>query len=72
MATLETTSAALTDNQKLQHIHASKRLKRQWIDLSKEEKRHVLAGMDLGVNQTWVAGLIEEVLEMRKEHQLNS
>lgn len=53
-------------NVKFQHIHSFPRVRRQWRCLTKDEKLYVLEGMDLGLTETWIQSLIDEVRDARK------
>ena len=61
---MNTETAALTDNQKMQIIHAlPTKFEKDWNALSKDAKREVLKGMDIGTDVPWVTSLIEEAKE---------
>lgn len=59
----------MTDGQKLQHIHDDPKVSRKWSTLTKEQRRFVLAGLELGVNQEWMLALIEDAKEVTKQQE---
>jgi hypothetical protein len=50
----------LSDGQKLQIINDSRKYKRKWNKLGKEQKYKVLAGMDIATYDRWMLTLFEE------------
>jgi hypothetical protein len=62
-----TAQPPMSDNAKIQRIHDTKDVERRWNLLTKEERRFVLDGMNIGVNQEWILGLIEDAKEMRRQ-----
>ncbi|MDL5055918.1 hypothetical protein [Geitlerinema calcuttense] len=59
----------MTDGQKLQHIHDDPKVNRKWSTLTKEQRRFVLAGLELGVNQEWMLALIEDAKELSRRRE---
>lgn len=58
----------LSDNAKIAIIFNSRPLHKEWVkgDLSIEEKRRVLEGMDIAIDGPWILGLIEDIRDLRR------
>lgn len=69
MPTVEPQS--LSDNVKFQHIHSFPRVHREWTkgDLTREEKREILDGMEIAVTESWLLTLIEDIRDARKSRE---
>jgi hypothetical protein len=57
----------LSDNKKIQVIRDNPVIKREWNHLSKDERRFMLEGMELGCDQAWLIGLIEDARMLRED-----
>jgi hypothetical protein len=60
--------APMSDSRKIQIIHSIPKADRKWRhDLTKDERRFVLAGMEIGIDERWILGLIEDARAMRED-----
>jgi hypothetical protein len=57
----------LSDNKKIQVIRDNPVIKREWNHLSNDERRFMLEGMELGCDQAWLIGLIEDARMLRED-----
>lgn len=55
----------LSDGQKLQIINDSRKYKKKWNKLDKEQKYKILDGMDIAVDDKWILSLFEEVKQLK-------
>lgn len=53
----------MSDNQKLQIINDSNKLKKKWNKLDREGKMEVLRGMEIATDFNWVLSLLTEAGE---------
>lgn len=53
----------LSDGQKLQIINDSRKYKKKWNKLEKEQKLKVLEGLDIATDEKWILSLFEDVKE---------
>lgn len=58
----------MSDSVKLQHIHANARVHRTWISggLTHEQRRYVLDGTDIAIDEAWLLSLIEDAKEIEQ------
>ena len=58
---MKTNVRELSDGQKLQIINDSRKYKKKWNKLNKEQKLKVLEGMNVATDEKWILSLFEEV-----------
>lgn len=51
----------LSDSLKIKLINDCYKAKKEWLDLTTEQKREVLKGMDIAVDEKWILSLIEDL-----------
>jgi hypothetical protein len=56
----------LSDNQKIQVIHDNRVTRTRWDNLSKEQRKFVLAGLEAGVEEADILGLITKAKSAKK------
>jgi hypothetical protein len=59
----------LSDNKKIQVIRENPAINREWNHLSKDDRRFMLDGMELGCDQAWLIGLIEDARMLREDRK---
>ena len=59
----------LSDNAKIREIHANPVLHRAWVTLGREAKQIILHAMNIGTDQRWMEGVIQDALD---RDQLNN
>lgn len=64
-------ASEMTEGRRMQFIHDNRRVYRKYNQLSREERRFVLDGLALGVNEDWILTLIEDVKELRRRKEVN-
>lgn len=57
------TDLVMSDNQKLQIINDSNKLKKKWNKLDRDGKMEVLLGMEIATDFNWVLSLLTEAGE---------
>lgn len=65
------TTPTLSEGRRLQYIHDNRVIDCRWQALTKEQRRFVLDGMQLGVNEQWILDLIEDAKELRRRKEVN-
>lgn len=60
--------AHLSDHAKVSIIFNERNVHREWIkgDLSPDEKRKVLEGMDIAIDGRWILELIKDLRDLRR------